>query len=449
MGSRYDAPAMSRTNSTSSIDYDPMLDDIIREEMEDQTPGFFDLLDSIGNFAPSFENINKKIGDRSRRLRAELATRAKGVEPLQGKVNKEFDRVKARFNRQLDRAASRWDSKNAAKAREKVAFVFGVGNVFLTGFLLGGYPELVHVLYTIQVVTWLPWRYYTYHKRGMHYFIADLCYWVNLLTVLYLWVFPKSEHLLAACFYLSFGSLAWAIIAWRNSLVFHSVDKITSLFIHIFPPAVMQSIIHIVPRSYAHERFPATQRIMTTPYSEALLSSAAAYIVWQTLYYVFIQVRRQEKIKAGRPTSFTWLLKSYSKSWIGKQVLKLPEPLQPFAFMGIQFAYAIVTMLPCPIWLHYRLAAVIFLSSVFSWSIWNGANYYARISAARDNFKEEIELLRAEIANMEQGSVSSPGTPAAPPGPLFGPPSELFLSSSLDSFPQNFKFHRQRDKAPT
>lgn len=401
---------MARSNSSLSIDYDPILDAMLEEEMESNPPSFFDLIDSIGNFAPRLENINRKVLQRSKSIKDNVVKNR--VEPLQGKVNKEFDRAKARFTKQLDRAQQRWSTPTAASMREKLAFVLGVGNVFLTAFLMGGYPEYVHLSYTLQILFWMPWRYFTYHKRGMHYFIADLCYWVNFLTLIFLWIAPWSQHLMAACFYLSFGSLAWAIIAWRNSLVFHSVDKITSLFIHIFPPAVMHSIIHICPRSYTEQKFPAIKTVFDLSYGSAILSSSVAYIVWQTLYYIFIQVRRHEKIKAGRPTSFTWLLKSYSKSWIGQQVLKLPEALQPFAFMGIQFAYALVTMVPCPIWLHYRFAGALFLSSVFSWSIWNGANYYARISAARDSFKHELEALRRDISNMDANGGNSPATPA-------------------------------------
>lgn len=41
--------------------------------------------------------------------------------------------------------------------------------------------------------------------------------------------FFKSVYMLAT------GPLAWAIPVWRNSLVFHDIDKITSIFIHAFP----------------------------------------------------------------------------------------------------------------------------------------------------------------------------------------------------------------------
>ena len=38
-----------------------------------------------------------------------------------------------------------------------------------------------------------------------------------------------------ANFVLSHGPLAIAILAWQNSIVFHSLDKMTSFYIHIMP----------------------------------------------------------------------------------------------------------------------------------------------------------------------------------------------------------------------
>ena len=35
---------------------------------------------------------------------------------------------------------------------------------------------------------------------------------------------------------LSHGPIAIAILAWQNSMVFHSLDKMTSFYIHIMPP---------------------------------------------------------------------------------------------------------------------------------------------------------------------------------------------------------------------
>jgi hypothetical protein len=40
--------------------------------------------------------------------------------------------------------------------------------------------------------------------------------------------------------------LGSAIATWRNSLVFHSLDKVISLAIHIFPPFVFMTIRYVV-----------------------------------------------------------------------------------------------------------------------------------------------------------------------------------------------------------
>lgn len=166
--------------------------------------------------------------------------------------------------------------------------------------------------------------------------------------------------------------------------MFHSFDKVTSLFIHIMPCVTLHALVHLLPPAIQEERFPAIWDIKTSPpgspthYSllDMTLWSTIPYAIWQLSYHFLITVRRREKIAAGRPTSFTWLRKSYSKVWIGKLVLALPESLQEVAFMLIQYTYAVATMLPCPLWFWYRYMSAAFLMSVFCWSVYNGATYY-------------------------------------------------------------------------
>ena len=48
------------------------------------------------------------------------------------------------------------------------------------------------------------------------------------------------------------GPLMCAIIVWKNSLVFHSLDKLTSFFLHAFPPIV----VHLLRSSVHHDIYP-------------------------------------------------------------------------------------------------------------------------------------------------------------------------------------------------
>ena len=59
--------------------------------------------------------------------------------------------------------------------------------------------------------------------------------------LLYMYKWPDNDELGKAMFSISNGPIAIAIVMWRNSLVFHSLDKMTSMFIHILPALVIFS----------------------------------------------------------------------------------------------------------------------------------------------------------------------------------------------------------------
>jgi hypothetical protein len=64
-----------------------------------------------------------------------------------------------------------------------------------------------------------------YKSRDWHYFLADLCYVVNFALTIFLLVLPWSRSLFIAVYALANGPVVWAVYAWRNSMVFHSMDK--------------------------------------------------------------------------------------------------------------------------------------------------------------------------------------------------------------------------------
>lgn len=144
-----------------------------------------------------------------------------------------------------------------------------------------------------------------------------------------------------------------------------------------------------------------------------MIWATVPYAVWQLSYHFLITVRRSDKIAAGRPTSFTWLRKSYAKTWIGRIVLSLPESMQGTAFMFIQYSYSMLTMIPCPLWFWYRWASSCFLVVVFVWSIYNGATYYIDVFGKR--FQNELEQLKKDVAKWQ--SFTDPTSPVLAPTP--------------------------------
>lgn len=133
----------------------------------------------------------------------------------------------------------RLDDTACLNFRDKIFFVLGVANLLLLCYGFFSAPYILPYLYTIKAPILIGYRLFYYGAHKWHLFLLDFCYFANILVLIYLWVFPHSGSLFVIVFALSHGPLTFAIIAFRNSLVFHSVDKITSMFIHISPPLLL------------------------------------------------------------------------------------------------------------------------------------------------------------------------------------------------------------------
>ncbi|KAL8812312.1 MAG: hypothetical protein Q9223_000109 [Gallowayella weberi] len=400
----------------------------------------FDLLDNFAlpqtleRWQTRLQTQTDKVRKQREKLRLSgLNAKDRVVEEWRRRLpppDEQLDKYRKRMRDSVDRLGTRWNDTKAVSAREKLSFIAGVLNIFISGYLIGARPDKFFYWFTVQLCYFMPIRYYTYHKRGYHYFLADLCYFVNLLLLLTVWVAPQSKRLFISTYCLAYGNNAVAIAMWRNSMVFHSLDKVTrygpcvvhilkneadrySLFIHIMPPVTLHCLVHLTSATLLQERFPAIYAIKySLPDSKEHYSlwammvwATVPYAVWQLSYHFLITVRRREKIAAGRPTSFTWLRKSYAKTWIGRLVLALPETLHEPAFMLVQYAYAIATMIPCPLWFWYRWLSASFLLAVFIWSIYNGATYYIDVFGTR--FQKELEQLKKEVTHWQTSPESS------------------------------------------
>ena len=78
-------------------------------------------------------------------------------------------------------------------------------------FAAGRWPHLLPLVYTIQALLLIPLRFFIYKRKSWHYFgrtksfvafwsawlslqCTIFCYFVNLLTLVYLWILPSSKN---------------------------------------------------------------------------------------------------------------------------------------------------------------------------------------------------------------------------------------------------------------
>ena len=215
--------------------------DISSYQEEWETPRenitLFDLLDNLA--LPSrLEKWQTRLAAQTERVRKQREKLKSSTTNAKDRVvdewrrrlpppDEQFDKYKKRVKTSVERLGKRWNDAKRVPRREKVAFIAGVMNIFISGYLIGALPEYFYWWFTVQFCYFMPVRYYTYRNKGYHYFLADMCYFVNFLLMASIWVAPQSKRLFIATYCLANGNNAVAIAMWRNSLVFHSLDKVT------------------------------------------------------------------------------------------------------------------------------------------------------------------------------------------------------------------------------
>ena len=244
-------------------------------------------------------NVRHLVSQIRTRLRAETAKRQLKLQKrlrrkitgrddlrVRDHVHERLDLVRAMI---LDGVSERVDHVReliheppAIRLRDKVSFLCGVVGCAVVEAVVLVAPSRFGDCYASLALPLLAARLHIYVGLGWHYFLLDFCYFVNLLCLLQYWLHPTSHELLVANFMIANGPLAMAIPAWRNSLVFHSLDKVTSVFVHALPPLFVYCMRWHPPAGLEPQE--------GLDAAHALGLALAAYLFWQLAYLVLVEV---------------------------------------------------------------------------------------------------------------------------------------------------------------
>ena len=103
-------------------------------------------------------------------------------------------------------------------------------------------PQWFPIFYVLLMSLLLAWRFIDYKSVKSELYMLDFCYFVNLSVATQALFYPSNQEWFEANYVLSTGPICLAIVVWHNSLVFHSLDKVTSFFLHAFPPLVCHGL---------------------------------------------------------------------------------------------------------------------------------------------------------------------------------------------------------------
>lgn len=274
------------------------------------------------------------------------------------------------------------------KLRDKLTFMTGTVGSLLNAYWLGWSPETFYRVYSLEAVVLIAVRWVVYRMKKWHYYLWDFCYFANIVLLIQLWLLPKSALLNKVMFAYSAGPLAWSIVAFRNSLVFHSLDKITSLMLHWMPACVVWTL-RWYPQRVGHKLdYDSKSEEAKAEWQHGSLTSLVVipllpYLLWAVAYYIKIFVISSDKIqKRGYETLYQFACQN-EKSLFGRVVLKAPKRLQPLVYMVMHMALVTLTFLLARLFWESFAAHTIFLLFILASSAYNGASFYFEVFAHR------------------------------------------------------------------
>ena len=275
------------------------------------------------------------------------------------------------------------------KLKDKISFMIGIINVFVTAYIVSGYCQYYPLFYTVKALLLISLRFMVFRSKKWHYYLFDFCYFANALTLIFIHVFPTSEILFQICFSFSVGPLLWAILAWNNSLVLHSIDYTTSVFIHLSPAVLLYTL--------RWKQSSGFLKFTPTPHSfvDLTLVPLIPYLVWQVSYLIITEGIWKVKIRErDLMTSFRYFTSSKTKGPIAGMIKYFTnEQARLMAFCAYQLLYTFGTMLPSVLCYNYEYVHLALIVSLALVSVWNGANFYFEVFLVK--YKARLEAKKA------------------------------------------------------
>jgi hypothetical protein len=252
--------------------------------------------------------------------------------------------------------------------------------------------------------------------------------------LVYLWGLQHSPEAFLVMFSLSNGPMAWTVPVYRNSLVFHSLDRFTSCFIHMAPALVLY-VIRWFPKQAAEglpfEYIPirpewdgddasnnGTDIDFLTPFAWSAGGATIAYMLWQALYAFligFVSKRFGSCMSVYHNHSKTTLYRytaDSGKGWVYGLIMCLGPQHSWKVWIVINAAYTALVCLPTYLLYTNFIANSCFLIFIFLFAVFNGANFYmeafAKIqwkrAAKRKEMEDQKRGVNASTTDEESGS---------------------------------------------
>ncbi|CAI2364957.1 unnamed protein product [Moneuplotes crassus] len=210
-----------------------------------------------------------------------------------------------------------------ARQADKVYYLIGCSITFVTIFILGKFPGTFYFYWLAFIeISMLLKRCHLYFHLKWEYFLIDYCYFCNIVMLIYIFFFPGSRFLSIFMHSMSFGVLSYSLFCFKNSFIFHHLDKLTDLVIHLLPIVTMWNIRYNIGGTEEFKQWGFCD-LSEVPFSfgyiiEAFSAANKMYLSHACFYYFLVcVVLRTEIFEKGKncllkyttensPTALRW-----------------------------------------------------------------------------------------------------------------------------------------------
>lgn len=287
---------------------------------------------------------------------------------------------------------------------DKFSFTLGVLVITFTEFIILRHPAWFQTFYQCLMPILFALRFVKFQSLKYQWFMLDFCYLVNASCMLQTFYYPNNSQWFVMNFAASVGPLAASIVVWKNSLVFHCLDKLTTFFLHAFP-ALLCHLIRwdLIPSD-------AQLSLESVRFWPFYCSAMGLYLGWQISYLFVTEWMFRNRLNADPDlcTSLRYLAAD-KKNPVTQAVEKFSRRvgvLQPheslnasdfrtkIVFVLTQLMYTLITLIPPYLIFKSYIACLTYLITLFVWSTWNGASYYIEVFSKRYQMKFQEDGLR-------------------------------------------------------
>jgi len=231
------------------------------------------------------------------------------------------------------------------------------------------------------------------------------------------------------------GALVWSVAIFRNSLVFYSIDQVTSVFIHLSPALLcwctrwgggqgiqmieewFPGMFEVCPGISAQQADECLKwsRLLTwcteceVGVKGFLLQPVMFYVLaWALPYYLFHFCFFKDYIeRSGKETLYALVMGDKSKS---RLIRLLPEPLHPLGYLLQHFALvAVLGLMTMVFWSNFVLHTA-FIAFMIVIAVHNGSTYTFRVFGLRyaDSVlkKHKDEILPGRLKRLSTGAMA-------------------------------------------